>query len=559
VLEIFGENMLAEPSVQWVTASPLWNIPQQTPVQMQQPAILRFASDTFMEDLAQQLQKAPQDLSNRQAIPESFRELLPGETGDTPPPPAHLKLYQPTHGHFCLITANLVCRVVGLPDKVVDTTQNERVGFIIRRRLSENNLTEFAWVSTSETPNGKTWLQLPSGTEQTLAEHEELLPLFPLNFVDNRQQRRLLIGLIPTSSRETFKATATTLPSPFDTPAPTPPTKPPSDPRMDEFQSNIIDLIQQHLQAPRIPPVSPVPPPDDVQKKMQEQNEQEASLFVLLDCATFLARYPSPGAASLWNAIYTAIPPADSAGKALYHLLRTSHINDATNEPLVTWQKALQTVWDLRNAITGLESGTTTAPTLPTYNLRYTTIDCKELHDKVRAAIKPYQAPALLPANDLVPLPKLNATGTATPLFSLRCVYQRTRCGAVQNIVSESSVLFEIASFFDFDAPARPIRISLPVDTSIASLRKFKKNVSFVISNKLRQQMEGVTNLKSVMDGNIASGQEFDLGVICSFAIPIITICAMLVLMIFLVLLNIVFWWLPFVRICFPIPLISKK
>ncbi len=47
--------------------------------------------------------------------------------------------------------------------------------------------------------------------------------------------------------------------------------------------------------------------------------------------------------------------------------------------------------------------------------------------------------------------------------------------------------------------------------------------------------------------------QAVDLGLICSFSIPIITICALLVLMIFISLLNIVFWWLPFLRICFPI------
>ena len=540
-----------EPTVQWVTASPLWSTVQQQ--QMQQPAILRFASDTFMEDLAQQLQREPQGLASYQAVPESFRELLPGETGTTPPPPASLKLYQPAHGHFCLITANLVCRMVGLPDKVVDTTQNERVGFVLRRRLSEHDATEFAWVNTADAPTSKTWHQLPQGKEQTLDSQEELLPLFPINYVDNRQRRRLLIGLIPTSSRESFKATSTTLPSPFDTPAPGVP-PPPSDPRMDEFQSTIIDLIKEHLQA-KIQPL-----PDELKAKQaeidaeRERHEQEASLFVLLDCAAFLARYPSPGATSLWAAIEKATPPTDNTVLALYNLLKSSFIDAAKT---VTWQEALQTVWKNRTTITGLASGTPT--TLPAYNLRYSNIDVKKLHDTVQNAIGTYDASQPSPANELVPLPKLNATGVGTPLFSLRCVYQRIRCGAVQNIVSEASKPFEIASFFDVDAPARPIRIALPVDTSIANLRKFKKNVSFVISNKLRQQMESVTNLKSVIDGNIASGQEFELGVICSFAIPIITICALLVLMIFLVLLNIVFWWLPFVRICFPIPLISKK
>ena len=46
---------------------------------------------------------------------------------------------------------------------------------------------------------------------------------------------------------------------------------------------------------------------------------------------------------------------------------------------------------------------------------------------------------------------------------------------------------------------------------------------------------------------------------ICSFSIPIITICALIVLMIFVSLLNIVFWWLPFFRICLPILLPGKR
>jgi hypothetical protein len=41
---------------------------------------------------------------------------------------------------------------------------------------------------------------------------------------------------------------------------------------------------------------------------------------------------------------------------------------------------------------------------------------------------------------------------------------------------------------------------------------------------------------------------------ICSFSIPIITICAFFVLNLFLIVLNLVFFWLPFVKICIPIP-----
>ena len=135
-------------------------------------------------------------------------------------------------------------------------------------------------------------------------------------------------------------------------------------------------------------------------------------------------------------------------------------------------------------------------------------------------------------------------------------MYQRPHCGPLHpDVVSDATELFALAPFFDFDAPARPIRITMPIDTSIAGLRKFRKNVGILISNKLREQMESVTNLKNTLDGKLGGGQQFDLGTICSFSIPIITICALIVLMIFLILLNIIFWWLPFIRICFPIKL----
>ena len=40
---------------------------------------------------------------------------------------------------------------------------------------------------------------------------------------------------------------------------------------------------------------------------------------------------------------------------------------------------------------------------------------------------------------------------------------------------------------------------------------------------------------------------------ICQLSIPIITICALILLLIIVALLNIVFWWMPFFRICLPI------
>ncbi len=99
----------------------------------------------------------------------------------------------------------------------------------------------------------------------------------------------------------------------------------------------------------------------------------------------------------------------------------------------------------------------------------------------------------------------------------------------------------------------------MPVDTSIKDLRKLRKNVSFLLSNELRAADEprhGPARTRST--GSSRTAAELELGMICSFSIPIITICALIVLMIFIILLNIVFWWMPFLKICFPIPVKAK-
>ena len=109
---------------------------------------------------------------------------------------------------------------------------------------------------------------------------------------------------------------------------------------------------------------------------------------------------------------------------------------------------------------------------------------------------------------------------------------------------------FRFASFFDPDAPARPVQISLPVDTSQAGLRAFPSNVSILVSKQLRAQMQQVKEL----DETRAGKQPFDLGMLCTLSIPIITICALILLMVIVALLNIVFFWMPLFKICLPKP-----
>jgi hypothetical protein len=78
--------------------------------------------------------------------------------------------------------------------------------------------------------------------------------------------------------------------------------------------------------------------------------------------------------------------------------------------------------------------------------------------------------------------------------------------------------------------------------------------VTFVVPERLFNLLNK-NSPDDFLKGSASEG-DFQLGLdwICGFNIPIITLCAFIVLFIFLVLLNLIFWWLPFIKICIPFP-----
>jgi len=99
------------------------------------------------------------------------------------------------------------------------------------------------------------------------------------------------------------------------------------------------------------------------------------------------------------------------------------------------------------------------------------------------------------------------------------------------------------------DAP--PNVIELPSPTA-DFMSKLKPNVAFKVPEEIQQFMSGM-KLDDLTDGK-KPGPKLGWGMICGFSIPIITICAFIVLQIFLVLFHILFFWLPCIRICIPCP-----
>ena len=122
---------------------------------------------------------------------------------------------------------------------------------------------------------------------------------------------------------------------------------------------------------------------------------------------------------------------------------------------------------------------------------------------------------------------------------------------------------------------SRPVRIGLPIDPTPAGLRKFDKKTFMVMSDLLCGQ---VSRFKKVTFGDLilsvlpwplhkdlpvgesvcAKGAP-GIGMVCSLSIPIITICALLLLMIIVSLLDFVFRWMPWFFMCLPIPGLKGK
>ena len=479
-------------NTQWLTAAPLWPAAAPSTGEMRRPALLRFSTDAFMDDLNRLLNTSPETLAGHRARKESFR-ARPAGARQWNPSPALLKLYQPVHGHFCLVAANLVCRLPGLPDHTVNPGRQEKAGFVIRRLSPSRE--EMAWVDSS---GRKQWRVLTSAQTETVAPSEELLPLFPISFSQDGVQRRLLAGMIPTSSRETFQAAGPLNPVATDPASP--------DPRVEEMKRRVFDPWRELKSAKPLPATL----------------LEEATSFILLDLADFLSTH--------LPAEWAAIQQGDPNSLGMTAALSTALVN-ALNQ----WER-----------IHGL------ATPKAVLNIDIRTANVNAIETTVKSKLAPASAPAL----PLAELPKYDATDGAA--YIVRCVYQRPVCRPPHaDVVSLPSEPFTLASFFDPDAPARPLRISLPVDTSPAGLRSFPKNVAFLVSDRLRTQMEAVSGLKKTLDGDVG-GPAFDLGELCSMSIPIITICAFIVLMIFVALLNIVFWWLPLLRVCLPLRLKAR-
>ena len=577
------------------------------------PSILRFASDSFMQDLLNLLNTEPARLQEFVAAPETWSSP-PNEPAAPlqmsglslllfrarnravqrlqargsrviggsllPAPTKTLKLFQAAHQRYYLVTTCLVCRTLGLPDRRIDAGAQERATFVLRMLHPHANADPI-----NPNPVDCDELALTGGAWQfvsnpaSLVAGEEQHPLSPVTYTEiDQRQRRLLLGLIPVGDRE--RLLQAQQPSPAGTPAPPP----------------LIDAVQMMLKMQVIYPLSSLedlatrtsavaaslatPSETSDQKKQEDQalaggnsQGQLISWYILLD----LARYFETNLNALWQEIQkngdgSQLPAAQ---KTVWNTL------SGTSCGGVTLIQALQLAYGAGNA---LDQGN--ASGFPTQTFLFYTATATGVQDLSppldRATFESQIVQALPAVDPNPPLPvrsiaQANANPPGRVWFTIRCILERPNCGALTPpLVSEPTTAFQLAAYFDPDAPSRPIRIGLPVDTTPAGLRKFDKNTAFVMSDTLCGQ---VGKLNGVSFGDLVlSVLPFpfhqDLpggggstgctpggspgGMVCSFSIPIITIVALILLIIFVKLLDIVFFWMPFFQICLPLPNFTK-
>lgn len=549
-------------SIAWRTPAPLWDLALAdggTRERFRQPALLRFDSDSFMQEVDDLLANDPGQLSGFVARPEQWEAPGAGwaEAGDESLGDV-LKLYQPAQSRFYLVAASLVCQRTGLPERKVDRAAKERVDFVMRRLVPLDGATfdpddagtyaEHVWVGNRESGRWRV-----TAAADTLAQGEEVLPLFPLAFDYEGGKRRLHVGTLPVAGRELYETRA--------------PTTIEAAPLLSESGDPLIALEDPRKAVWAEGPGLALALYADTRdagaagdgREMSDDDARELLRFTLLDMVDFLQRE----LAELWSAIDASSSGGlNASAEAAYAALA------ATIPGGVSWREALRRTDAQREVLLrDAEPDPGSQPAVPDTLTRGDIasaagdlLGVAGFDDLLFAALDAVEpSAATLPGGAPTAAAEAAAkTPTDGSFYAVRCVYRRPGCGVFgAPVVSALSRPFRLAAFFDPEAPVRPVTIRMPFDTSIRGLSRFPKGVSMVVSEKLRRKVEHLqkSKLSDIDDGDISEPPPaWGIGMICSLSIPIITLCAFIVLMIFIQLLNFVFWWLPFLRICLPIP-----
>ncbi|HUH12536.1 MAG TPA: hypothetical protein VMK65_05480, partial [Longimicrobiales bacterium] len=551
------------------------------------------------------------------------------------------KLYHPAHQRYYLVTSSLVCRTVGLPDRKVNPGKDERPSFVMRRLLppsapdagaaaSPPDLASWEEHAFLATADGYAWEKVGSAADGTAARilpDEERTRLFGAGFTgEEGRERRMFAGVVPVGAREAYlgaplREGADGGEGAAGGDASAPAAAAPPDPRLTLFRIQVLEpwraLIAQASVAagqaaasashPEFGVPGNIPAAKANALDLVREQIQTGSWYILLDLADFL-KSELPGT---WQQVKAPPATAPVVG-TLLHALNLPVPLAPPLTPLALFTGFLSrtdrytaghikaTLADALRAVTAdgvatrLERVTTPydrqAPHADWPSFLFPLADpeqessisfsglrgkLKQLEDLIEKELAASPKDLPQPATALM---TESALDLRDGWFVIRCVFERPNCGQLKPpVVSAPTEPFQLAAFFDPDAPARPIRISLPADTTPAGLRKFAKNTVFQFSDILCGQVDA---LKKITFGDLVLSvlpwpfhKDLDLkdvgvckgsgdapaGMACSLSIPIVTICALILLIMIVAILDYIFRWIPWFIACFRIPGLSGK
>jgi len=458
-------------------------------------------------------------------------------------------LFQPVQRIVHLAMVQLNCDTLTLPP--LATTRIESAGLVIRRvyrqsgdpnipgskAVDEVKSPPFAWMQSA---GGRfDWVRLNPGQERLdpdpgkrpqlqsgRADLDELLAAMSLSLamtevftpafvappnICNALGRTIVYALIPTASSEVSDTQSS--PPQYD---------------RQELTNNLPPFLKAGIVTAPLPDtvITPAWLSDDFLHQQSSLSAGEISLFQQFTTTL-----------RMLQSVFGAFDGTTEGQRILQVLNRESVIQNGDVIPMGSFYSSAA------NALLGSDTSADSAFTMPTQWGSLSVQDQSDLLDALLLALTPQSAKVLAPQGRFQ-----DASRLYTVRIFLRIKPENPAC-PTQLVWSCPSEPFRIAAWYESAGRPHP-PIALP---DLGNLRALAKpNASFHVPAGLMNAMQG-SSLSGMMNGS-GGGAGITIDWICGFSIPLITICAFFVLNLFFSLLAIVFFWLPFFKICIPIP-----
>lgn len=496
-----------------------------------QPIMLQRTDARFMDTVRAELANEQRHAALADTI------VKPGEDGIT--------LYQPIHRTFHLVLLEAFCNVPGKPP--LDGAKIDSAGLVVRRRIGG---VEWGWMEDERGTRG--WTRLASGRGPAVDRDADPVavrrhtPSTGAPVLDRRlASRRTTSGgepsevvtplfVLPTTVREATGATLL-----FGT---VPTTALDGHVDGDVEPPNAADLVSgfsPYIQALTVPPTipnrngtlhRPTQQPDTGPSEGKVLSDYVAFVQQMVVQFDLLGSSPSVQAllAELDQHTLTFERVVPGGGVENYERGLGAHLLEAA--------RVLALPPDDPEAQSSLK--------MPVAWLVLDKSDVDAIADKAVPILRE-RLRAMQPLNGQFSEPDAR-------LF-VRCfVRVRRDDGCAPKLIwSVPSDDFRVARWFESGPAATPV-VELP-DPFKQGIKSFKPNIAFSVPSSIADILRD-NKPDKLIEGSGQPGSGLGLGWLCGFNIPLITLCAFIVLSIFLSLFNLIFWWLPFIRICIPIP-----